>query len=54
MKINIEILKEAMNELRAIKDGKGKLRIKNRISAMNTLRELSELVAAVEKKEREV
>ena len=43
-KINVDLLKETMNELRAIKDGKGSLRPSARFEAVKALKIIESLI----------
>lgn len=50
--INIELLREASNELRQIKDGKGGLSLGGRIEAAKTLKKIHSLVLTLEESKK--
>ncbi|MDT2423999.1 hypothetical protein P7D66_16570 [Enterococcus avium] len=52
-RINIELLREASNELRQIKDGKGGLRASDRVDAMKALSIIHGLAMKLEAAEKE-
>ncbi|MDU5509557.1 hypothetical protein [Enterococcus gilvus] len=51
--INIELLREASDELRQIKDGKGGLKAADRVDAMKALSIIHELALKLEAGEKE-
>lgn len=51
--INIELLKEASDELRQIKDGKGHLKIGDRLEAAKALKKIHSLVLKLEESKKQ-